>query len=61
MPVAAGVGTLLAPPFFWLRYLDHLVEPRHTGDGANAVYFLGTRGEKPLAPHDMIPYHPGLR
>jgi SAM-dependent methyltransferase len=55
------LGTLLALPFFWLRYFDGLAEPRFGSDAANAVYFLGTRGEKPLAPHDMIAYYPGPR
>jgi hypothetical protein len=55
------LGTLLALPFFWLRYFDVLTGPRYASDGANAVYFLGMHAEKPLAPHDMIPYYPGPR
>jgi hypothetical protein len=31
------------------------------GQTAKQVYFLGWRSEKPLAPHDMIAYHPGPR
>jgi hypothetical protein len=33
----------------------------YAGDAANAAYFLGSRAEKPLAPHDMIAYYPGPR
>ncbi|MBV8848299.1 MAG: class I SAM-dependent methyltransferase [Methylobacteriaceae bacterium] len=54
-------GTLLALPFFWLRYFDRWADSRYAGDAANAVYFLGRRAEKPLAPYDMIAYYPGPR
>jgi hypothetical protein len=54
------LGTLLGLPF-WLRHFDRLTEPRYASGGANAVYFLGMHAEKPLAPHDMIPYYPGPR
>jgi hypothetical protein len=38
-----------------------LTGSRYAGDAANPVYFLGSRAEKPLAPHDMIAYYPGPR
>jgi hypothetical protein len=38
-----------------------LTESRYAADATNAVYFLGSRAEKPLAPHDMIAYYPGPR
>jgi len=53
------VATALAMPFFWLRYLDRLADPRFASDGANGVYFIGRRSERSLRPRQMLAYYPG--
>lgn len=47
------VGSLLAAPFFWLRFIDRLSNRQHASDAASGVFFLGRRAETALKPGDM--------
>jgi len=58
---ALGAGnklaTLMAAPFFWLRFLDRLTRTRPNNDAASGFYFLGTKSAQPLEPRDMLEYY----
>jgi SAM-dependent methyltransferase len=54
-------GSAFAIAFFWLRYLDRLVDERHRADAATGVYFLGRKSETAIAPRDLVAYFPGVR
>lgn len=47
------IGSLVAAPFFWLRFIDRLSNAAHGSDAASGVYFLGQRAETALRPGDM--------
>ncbi|MGF1447145.1 MAG: class I SAM-dependent methyltransferase [Pikeienuella sp.] len=47
------LGTLMALPFFWLRFLDRLADPGYASDGASGTYFLGRRAVEALPPSEM--------
>ncbi len=55
------LGSLLAAPFFWLRFLDRLADSHHASDCASGVYFLGRRAEQPLSPSAMPSFFKGVR
>lgn len=50
-------GRLIEAGFFWLRFLDRLIPPSWSGDGASAVWFLGTRSDSEMSPREAIAYH----
>jgi SAM-dependent methyltransferase len=52
-----SLGTLLAAPFFWLRFFDKLAKPRHNADAASGVFFFGMKGNESLRPKDMVTYY----
>ena len=47
------IGSMMAAPFFWLRFIDRLSNRQHSSDAASGVYFLGRRAETALRPSDM--------
>ena len=55
------IGSALAAPFFWLRFLDVLADRRHASDCASGVYFLGRRSERALSPSEMPSFYRGVR
>lgn len=56
------IGSLFAVTFFWLRYLDKLVDDRYRADAATGVYFLGAKSAaETIAPRDLVTYFPGVR
>ena len=56
------VGSAFAVAFFWLRYLDKLVDEPHRADAATGVYFLGVKGAADtLEARDLVAYFPGVR
>jgi SAM-dependent methyltransferase len=52
-------GTLVAIAFFWLRFFDRLVWPKHAVDGASGVYFLGQRSNRAIGPKEMLAHYNG--
>jgi SAM-dependent methyltransferase len=54
-------GTLLTLPFFWLRYLDQLLDNGMSADAASGVFFVGRRSDTSLAPKDMVGFYDELR
>lgn len=55
------IGSLFAVMFFWLRYLDRLIDDRYRADAATGVYFLGTKADAAIEPKDLVAYFPGVR
>ena len=54
------VGSAFVVAFFWLRYLDRLIDERHRADAATGVFFLGRKATAAIAPCDLIGYFPGV-
>jgi hypothetical protein len=54
---ALGAGhtlsSLIALPFFWLRFLDRFSKPRLSADAANATYFFGVKSNVSLGPKEI--------
>jgi SAM-dependent methyltransferase len=55
------IATLICLPFFWLRYLDHLIPASYAIDAACDVYFLGRKCGATLRPKDMIAAYAGAQ
>ncbi|CDO90523.1 hypothetical protein AWC29_25050 [Mycobacterium triplex] len=53
------VGRLAVICFFWLSWMDRMLDPRHTIDGASSVFFLGRRSEVSITEADIIGYYQG--
>jgi len=51
------IATLLALPFFWLRYLDYFARGRPNADAASGLFFFGRKTEGCLTPHDIVAYY----
>jgi SAM-dependent methyltransferase len=54
-------GALATLPFFWLRFLDRLVDARHASDGASCVYFYGRRCDRALTVRELVASYPGAQ
>ena len=55
------IGSAFAVAFFWLRYLDRLVDDRYRADAATGVFFLGVKSGDAIVPRDLLAYFPGVR
>ncbi|WP_141134339.1 methyltransferase domain-containing protein [Jannaschia aquimarina] len=55
------IGSLLAAPFFWLRFIDRLAARDHGSDAASATFFMGRKSERTLSPKDMPALFRGVR
>lgn len=55
------LGSKLAIPFFWLRFIDRLSNRAHASDCASGVYFLGRRSETTLEPRQMKSFFRGVQ
>jgi SAM-dependent methyltransferase len=55
------VGSKLAIPFFWLRFIDQMANRAHASDCASGVYFLGRRSVATLQPRDMKSFFRGVQ
>ncbi|AEI03059.1 hypothetical protein OCA5_c19240 [Afipia carboxidovorans OM5] len=51
------VATLVALPFFWLRFIDYFAKPGPKSDAASGVFFFGRRSETALNAKDMLRYY----
>ena len=53
------LGRVAGLAFFWLSYLDPILDPAHSLDGANSVYFLGRKGGQAMTPPEAIEHYRG--
>jgi SAM-dependent methyltransferase len=56
---SATLGRLAGVAFFWLSHLDRFLDPRHSLDGANSVYFLGRKGGPAMTPSQVVEHYRG--
>jgi hypothetical protein len=54
-------GRLTEAAFFWLRYLDAVIPPSWSSDGACGVWFLGSRADTEMTPRQAIQYYRGAK
>jgi SAM-dependent methyltransferase len=54
-----ALGRIAGLAFFWLSYLDRFLDPKHSLDGANSVYFLGRKGGPAMTPPQAIEHYQG--
>jgi len=53
----ATLATVIAAPFFWLRFLDRIGKPGPKADAASGFYFLGRKSQNSMTPKDMPAYY----
>jgi hypothetical protein len=53
------LGRLAVLCFFWLSWIDRILDPRHTIDGTSSVFFLGRKSEVSITEADIIDYYQG--
>ncbi len=54
---SSALGRILSIPFFWLRFLDRLCDPRKRLDSAGGLFFFGSRREASLSPRDLVTFY----
>jgi SAM-dependent methyltransferase len=54
-------GKLAGAAFIWLRYLDAVIPPSWSSDGACGVWFLGSRAETEMTPRQILTYYRGAQ
>ena len=55
--LSTRMATLVAMPFFWVRFIDRFAKPGPKTDAASGVYFFGRRSEHVLSAKDMPHYY----
>lgn len=55
------IATLVALPFFWLRFIDYFARPGPKSDAASGVFFFGRRSDATLTARDMLHYYDSTR
>ncbi|MEM6105827.1 methyltransferase domain-containing protein [Mycobacterium sp. 050272] len=53
------LGRLAVLCFFWLSWIDRILDPRHAIDGASSVFFLGRKSDVSISEADIIDYYQG--
>jgi SAM-dependent methyltransferase len=61
MGLSTRLATLMALPFFWLRFIDYFAKPGPKSDAASGVFFFGRRSETELIAKDMLQYYAAKR
>jgi SAM-dependent methyltransferase len=56
---SVAAGRIAGLAFFWLSYLDRFLDPKHSLDGANSVFFLGRKGGPGVTPPQAIARYQG--
>lgn len=60
---ALGAGqrlaTLIAFPFFWMRFLERFARRRPNADAASATFFFGKKSDTSLRMQDLVTYYEG--
>jgi SAM-dependent methyltransferase len=52
-------STLVQLCFFWLRYVDGILDPKYSIDAASGVFFLGSKTSASITQADVISYYQG--
>jgi SAM-dependent methyltransferase len=55
--LSTRMATLVAMPFFWVRFIDRFAKPGPKTDAASGVYFFGRKSERALNAKDMLHYY----
>ncbi|ETR77468.1 methyltransferase type 11 [Afipia sp. P52-10] len=55
--LSTRLATLVALPFFWVRFIDRFARPGPKSDAASGVYFFGRRSDRTLQAKDMLRYY----
>jgi SAM-dependent methyltransferase len=55
------LATMVALPFFWLRFIDYFARPGPKSDAASGVFFFGRRSDAALTARDMLHYYDSKR
>jgi SAM-dependent methyltransferase len=56
---SVALGRIVSLCFFWLSWLDPVLDPRHSVDAASSVFFLGRKTDDPISGADIIDYYQG--
>jgi len=56
---SSKLGHIVRLCFFWLRFMDHILDPKHSLDGASSVFFLGRKAAVPITKAEIIDYYQG--
>ena len=56
---SVAAGRIAGLAFFWLSHLDRFLDPKHSLDGANSVYFLGRKGGPGMTPSQAVDRYAG--
>ena len=51
------IGRILSIPFFWLRFLDDVCEPRKRLDSAGGLFFFGRRRDAAMHPRELVSFY----
>jgi hypothetical protein len=52
-------GRLVQLCWFWLRYMDGILDPKYSIDAASCVFFLGRKTVPSIAQADIVSYYQG--
>ena len=55
--LSTRLASLLALPFFWLRFVDRFARPGPKSDAASGVFFFGRRSDRTLQAKEMLRYY----
>lgn len=53
------LGRIVALAFFWLSWLDRVLDPKHSVDAASSVFFLGRKTGRAISGAEIIDYYQG--
>jgi SAM-dependent methyltransferase len=56
---SSKLGSIAQLCFFWLSFMDHILDPKHSLDGASSVFFLGRKVAVPITEAEIIDYYQG--
>jgi SAM-dependent methyltransferase len=56
---SALLGRVVSLCFFWLSYVDRILDPKHSLDAASSVFFLGRKTAVPITVAEIIDYYQG--
>jgi SAM-dependent methyltransferase len=53
------LGRIVQLCFIWLSFMDRILDPKHSLDGASSVFFLGRKTTVPITEAEIINYYQG--
>lgn len=56
---SSKLGHIVRLCFFWLRFTDHILDPKLSLDAASSVFFLGRKVAVPITAAEIIAYYQG--